>query len=100
MKLFPASQDWGLDPSSFFFFFFHEQRRKKGETHVKARLAIWKGGAFLLPLIAHSPRPVIRLQSEEIAGVGVRIGWEQGKLEGPRELHNEINACSVLGLLI
>ena len=70
--------------------------------YVKARLAIWKGAAFLMPLIAHSPRLAIRLQSKEIAGVGVGagVGWEPGKLEGPGELHNEINACSVLGLLI
>lgn len=79
---------------------FRERRRKKGEMYVKARLAIWKGGAFLMPLIAHSPRPAIRLQSKEIAGVGAGAGRELGELEGPRELRNEIDACSVLGLLI
>lgn len=79
---------------------FPERRRKKGEMYVKARLAIWKGGAFPMPLIARSPRPAIRLQPKEIAGVGVGVGWEPGELEGPRELRNEINACSVLGLLI
>lgn len=81
---------------------FRERRRRKGEMPVKARLAIWKGGAFLMPLIAHSPRPAIRLQPEEIAGVGVGagVGWEPGELEGTRDLCNEIDACSGLSLLI
>lgn len=52
---------------------FHERRRKKGEMSVKARLAIWKGGALLMPLIAHSPRPGTRLQSKGRAGVGVGL---------------------------
>lgn len=49
---------------------FHERRRKEGGMSVKARLAIWKGGALLMPLIAHSPRPGMRLQSKGRAGVG------------------------------
>lgn len=52
---------------------FQEQRRKKGEMSVKARLAIWKGGALLMPLIAHSPRPGMRLQSK-----GREQEWEWG----------------------
>lgn len=52
---------------------FHERGRKKGEMSAKARLAIWKGGALLMPLIAHSPRPGTRLQSKGRAGVGVGL---------------------------
>lgn len=49
---------------------FHERGRKEGEMSVKARLAIWKGGASLMPLIAHSLGPGMRLRSKGRAGVG------------------------------
>lgn len=83
MKWFPASWDWGLHPRSFF----TSGEENKGEMRVKARLAIWKGGAFPLPLIARSPRPAVRLEPEEMAGAGVGVGREPGE----PELRNKID---------
>lgn len=81
MKWFPTSRDWGLCPRSFL----TSGEENKGEVRGKARLAIWKGGAFPLPLIARSPRPAVRLELAEMAGAGVGGGREPGE----PELHNK-----------